>query len=104
MSIDEQIVVIANGSHTTKIGFGGEEQPRCVFPIMVACFLEVDRKKDVYHRDYHVGDYGWNLRHVLPLHYPIERGEITNWDAMSMIWSHSIFNELRVNPQEYTSS
>jgi actin len=33
--------------------------------------------------------------------YPIERGIITNWDAMEAIWNHTFYNELRVAPEAH---
>ncbi|CAO4384191.1 unnamed protein product [Caenorhabditis nigoni] len=33
--------------------------------------------------------------------YPIEQGIVTNWDDMVKIFHHTIYNELRVPPEEH---
>jgi len=35
------------------------------------------------------------------LKYPIEHGIVTNWDDMEKIWHHTMWNELRVDPEEH---
>jgi actin-related protein len=37
----------------------------------------------------------------LTLKYPIERGLVTDWDAMEKIWHHTFYNALRVAPEEH---
>jgi actin beta/gamma 1 len=37
----------------------------------------------------------------LTLKYPIERGLVTDWDAMEKIWHHAFYHELRVAPEEH---
>merc|ERR1712087_477810 len=33
---------------------------------------------------------------------PIERGIITDWEAMEKIWHHTSYNELRIAPEEHS--
>ncbi|KAI0389144.1 actin-related protein 3 [Xylariaceae sp. FL0594] len=35
------------------------------------------------------------------LHYPIRHGQIENWDHMERFWSNSIYQYLRVEPEDY---
>jgi actin len=35
------------------------------------------------------------------LKYLIEHGIVNNWDDMKMIWRHTFYNELRVDPTEH---
>jgi len=39
---------------------------------------------------------------VLNLHYPIANGIVSDWNQMEMVWHHTFYNELRVNPEEIT--
>merc|ERR1719434_32672 len=39
---------------------------------------------------------------MLALRYPIEHGIVTNWDDMEKIWHHTLWNELRVDPEEHS--
>jgi actin beta/gamma 1 len=32
---------------------------------------------------------------------PIEAGFVHNWDDMEKVWNHTIYNELRVSPEEH---
>ena len=47
------------------------------------------------------GDEAMSKRGLLRLHYPIERGVVTNWDWMESIYHHTFYNELRVAPEEH---
>ena len=39
---------------------------------------------------------------VLNLNHPIEHGVVKNWENMEKIWHHVFYNELRVNPEDYS--
>lgn len=51
-------------------------------------------------REYFAGREAVSKRPILNCSYPIERGLVTDWDAMEMLWSHAFYNELRVAPEE----
>lgn len=38
---------------------------------------------------------------MLKIETPIEHGMVTNWDDMEKIWHHTLYNELRVAPEEH---
>ncbi|KAH9409175.1 actin [Tyrophagus putrescentiae] len=47
----------------------------------------------------------WNSagkkRTTLSQDYPVERGAITNWDAMEALWRHTFNSELKADPESY---
>ena len=52
-------------------------------------------------KDFYVGEDAEKIRGVLELNYPIEHGEINNWDDMEIIWGHIFINELRIYPEDH---
>jgi len=93
-------IVIDNGSGVIKAGMGGDDKPRAVFPCVVgrpkeASVIPGTEKKDIY-----IADEAQKLRGVLNISYPIEHGIVKNNDDMVKVWTHTIYNELRVEPSE----
>lgn len=90
---DENIarIVIDNGSHMCKAGFAGDDAPRSVFPSIVG---KSEGGKDPY-----VGDEGRNSPRGFIK--PIKHGIIEDWDAMEKVWFHTLYNELRISPEDH---
>ncbi|MHA1398585.1 MAG: actin, cytoplasmic 2, partial [Candidatus Heimdallarchaeaceae archaeon] len=84
-------------------GFAGEDQPRSVFPTIIGYPKYQIIMTDVEHyvREYYIGEEAINLRGVLKLVYPVEHGQVQDWDAMERIWHYTFYNDLRVNPNEH---
>lgn len=101
--MDEEVtaVVVDNGSGMCKAGFAGDDAPRAVFPTVVGrpkmpgIMVGLDQK-EVY-----VGEEAQTKRGVLKTEYPIEAGFVKNWDDMEKVWNHTIYDELRVSPEEH---
>jgi actin len=91
-------LVIDNGSEMVKAGIGGEDEPRSFIPSLVG---RPRHQSIMGPSDWYVGDHAQSNREVLSLSYPIERGIVTNWDAMETIWHHIFFNDLRIVPEEH---
>jgi len=99
---DQQAIVIDNGSGVTKAGLAGDDKPRAVFPCIVGrpkteSVIPGAEKKDLY-----IADEAQKLRGVLNVTYPVEHGIVTNWDDMIKIWEHTIYNEVRIEPPDYS--
>ncbi len=87
---ENRVVVIDNGSSRMKAGFAGDDAPR-------ACFPSIWRRTAT--KETFVGDRAQEKRGIL--HYPIERGEVKDWNQMEEIWHHTFYHELRVLPEEH---
>ena len=94
-------MVIDNGSGMCKAGFSGEQQPRTVFPEIVGRPKNPGVLIGIGQKEVYIGEEAQQRRGVLKLSYPIEHGIVKNTDEMQQIWYHTIYNELRVDPQEY---
>lgn len=113
-------VVIDNGSGILKVwtvsllecvlnfvappqaGFADDDAPRSVFPTVVGrCgsrWVALHGMTDP--KDAYVGSEAQQMRDLLTLRYPIERGIVTDWDGMEKIWHCVFHDELRVDPEE----
>merc|ERR1719204_2666671 len=90
-----------NGSGTTKAGFAGDDAPRAVFPTIVGR----PRDQGVYvgygGSHVYIGDEAKSIEGVLDIRKPLEHGIVTNWDDMEALYHHTLYNELRVAPEEH---
>ena len=81
-------IVIDNGSGSVKVGLAGEDAPLAVFPSLVGT------GKD--NAESFVGHDAQLHAEVASLKHPIERGVITNWDAMVKIWEYAMDSDMLV--------
>ncbi len=100
---ETKAMVIDNGSGMCKAGFSGEQQPRSVFPEVIGKPKNPGVLIGIGTKDTYVGEEAQQRRGVLKLNYPIENGIVKEWEQMQQIWYHTIYNELRVDPQEYSA-
>ncbi len=94
-------IIIDIGEASCKVGFAGEEKPRAKFPSLVgrekyAAVMVDARTKKVY-----VGEECEHMRGVLKIGYPIQRGNIMNWEDYFEILTHIFYTVLRVDPSKH---
>lgn len=99
MSEDEKSnLVIDNGGCNIKSGFSGDDAPKCYTPTLIG-YPRTDAEPvvgSVEVKGHYIGEEAWNKRGVLDLTCPIQHGHVSDWDAMELIWEHTIKNDLRV--------
>ncbi|KAA6401222.1 MAG: putative actin family protein [Streblomastix strix] len=88
---DIKSIVLDNGSGIMKVGMAGEDKPRSVFPQII----------EQNEKDYKIGDDAFSLCDNMNLHYPIEHGNVNNWEEMEKIWNYTFSNILHVNSYEF---
>ncbi|XP_020826520.1 actin, cytoplasmic-like [Phascolarctos cinereus] len=98
---DPVAVVFDGGSRYFKVGYGGEQAPRFVFPCVVGCYQRQSVMRGMYARETFIGNEVTNKRGKLTVKYPIERGIVTNWEDMEKIWHHAYYNMLCIDPEEH---
>lgn len=96
-----QAIVIDNGSGMCKAGFAGDDAPRAVFPNIVGRPRTHGIIVGMETKEVFIGQEAQGKRGVLTLKYPINHGVVDDWDDMERIWHHTLYNELRVTPDEH---
>ncbi|XP_010528072.2 PREDICTED: actin-related protein 3 isoform X2 [Tarenaya hassleriana] len=103
----------------TKIGFAGNVEPCFILPTVVAVnesFLNQSKSSSksnwlaqhsagvMADLDFFIGDEALTRSRsssTYNLHYPIEHGQVEDWDAMERYWQQCIFNYLRCDPEDH---
>eukprot|EP01084_Bolivina_argentea_P315465 546536_1 len=96
----KKAIVVDNGAYMIKAGYSADDAPLAVFPAIVCRpkYKNIDVTQNVY-----VGDEAQakDNRHCT-LTRPIQDGTVTNWDDLERVWHHTFYNELRIEPEEYS--
>ncbi|KAH8251730.1 hypothetical protein KR038_005557, partial [Drosophila bunnanda] len=97
------VMVCDNGSGFIKCGYAGSNFPAFVFPSMVGrpIIRAGNRIDDIAVRDLHiddvlVGDEASQLRSLLELTYPMDKGVVRNWEDMCHVWDYT-FGSKKMN-------
>lgn len=96
------VIVLDNGSGFTKVGFAGFESPKSVFPTIMGTPNTDQRQVGGQNKDYFAGHEAIAKKDLLALRHPIENGIVNSWEDVEKIWNHTFFDELHVNPEEYS--
>lgn len=94
---DDEIIVCDNGTGFMKLGFAGEDFPRCVFPTLMGHpMLRTNEKVEgvVLENDM-FGDEAARYRAMLEISHPIEIGIVKDWEGMEKMWRYG-FNKLGI--------
>lgn len=85
---DDTRIVIDNGTVTCRYGLAGEDSPEEIPTLISKCEGEPVA-------------FGEEARtHPQGFTCPIENSLITDWDAMEALWSHIMYHEMKVKPEE----
>ncbi|XP_006871797.1 PREDICTED: actin-related protein T2 [Chrysochloris asiatica] len=98
--LDSPAVIFDNGSGLCKAGLSGEIGPRHVISSIIGHPKLKTASAGANQKKYFVGEEALYKYETLQLHYPIERGLVTNWDDMEKLWQHLFEWELGVKPNE----
>lgn len=98
--MEDQVVIIDNGSGYIKAGTNAEDMPSLFFPTVVGIprrrFQEQYKDKPIKERVF-VGEQAIANREHLTITNPIDHGHIDDWEQMDFIWNH-IFEQLNQTP------
>jgi actin-related protein len=91
-------VIIDVGSFSTKVGMSGEDLPRVVFQTVLGRPKVVeDGEKSTYIAD-EVKTYFTEKQ--LKVTFPVTRGRTIDAEGLELMFHHTVYNELRVGPEE----
>lgn len=94
------IIVMDNGSGTSKIGFSGQNSPCSIFPTIIGrpkYLLGPDSDlKDLY-----VGEEALDQSEFLDLIRPIESRKMSDYDNIEALWNYTFFEQLKIEPTNY---
>ena len=88
-----QTLIIDVGTAYTKVGYAGEESPRFTFPTIIGTekyHHAIENSSEVY-----VGNAALEMRGILSIHHPLQRGVVLNWNNFYSILDY-IFFRLRL--------
>lgn len=85
-------VVLDCGSHSTKVGFAGDNLPRSIIRTVVGHDVE---------GSCFVGGEALIRRRYLQLSRPIRRGYIHSWEDVTTLWEGVLRNDLQVDPSDH---
>lgn len=94
-------IVIDTGSGVIKAGFSGDATPTGICQSIVGRPRHRGVMVGMNEHEYFVGDRLNAMRGVLSLDYPIENGIINNWSDMEKLWHHTMYDLLRIAPEEH---
>ena len=93
-------VVIDVGSGLVKAGFGGEDGPRSIFNSIVGTPKQVGLMVGMELQERYVGDDAISKYEIMNFSYPIQRGEVTDWDKFENLMHYLLYSEMKVVPEE----
>ena len=93
-------VVIDVGSGLVKAGFGGEDGPRSIFNSIVGTPKQVGLMVGMELQERYVGDDAISKYEIMNFSYPIQRGEVTDWDKFENLMHFLLYSEMKVVPEE----
>ena len=98
MKINQMVDV---GSGSIKAGFTSDDAPRAVVPSVIGRAKHSRLEGlSLESQNLMMGDPAISSRGLLQLEYPIESGQIKNWDAFESLLQFTFTNELRTDVSE----
>lgn len=96
-------VIIDNGSALMKAGLGGEDAPRAAVPSIVGRTRHPGVNPTILGNtsDRFCGEEAVRQQGLLSLSHPVQRGIITDWNAIEALWHHALFDSLNVACEEH---
>lgn len=97
------VVVIDNGSATTKLGYAGMMEPEVIIATAIGTKRDLSRSNDVFDQmNCLVGSHSMTLEHASThdFNFMVRNGLVQDWDALESLWQSCIYDKLHCNPED----
>mmetsp|Transcript_41239 Transcript_41239/g.78788 ORF Transcript_41239/g.78788 Transcript_41239/m.78788 type:complete len:421 (-) Transcript_41239:212-1474(-) len=102
-------VVIDCGTGYTKMGFAGNVEPSYIIPTAIGVQDSVQsvqsnkskKSTPLDDLDFHIGTDALQNSSSYSVKYPIQHGQVENWDHMERFMQQCIFGNLRCDPEDH---
>jgi len=97
-------VICDNGTGYVKCGYAGDNFPSLIFPSMIGKPMmraEEDFDANIELKDVMIGDECAKYRAMLDVSYPIEEGQVRDWEGMEHLWNYTFGEKLGIDCKEH---
>jgi len=101
--MSKQPIICDNGTGLCKVGYAGQNFPEFIFPSMIGKPLMrfEEEFKDVELKDVMCGDEAVMYRSMLETSYPVENGQVRDWDGMKYLWDYTFYEKMHLDPKDH---
>ena len=100
MQTNYSSIIIDVGSGVTKVGFGGEDGPRNIFPSLVGIPKMAGLKVGMEQKERYVAEEAISNSEFMNFYSPIQRGEVVDWDKFETLMHYLLYNQIEVVPED----
>eukprot|EP00461_Guttulinopsis_vulgaris_P003878 UN03879 len=96
-------IVCDNGTGFCKVGYAGSNFPDLVFPSLIGKpMMRFENEfEDVQLKPIMCGDEAAKYRAMLETSYPVENGQVRDWEGMKHLWDYTFNERLGINPADH---
>ena len=102
MEEDTLTIVMDSGSGNIRVGYDFEHgTPKSVLPTIIGNPKTHECMGGMQMKDEYLGNEAQKKRGLLNLRRPVSHGIVENWDDMETLWQYALYEDARVEPEEY---
>lgn len=100
---DGAVIVVDNGAFQSRVGFSGDDTPRCEYPSVVGWMRVRSVMPGLGPPDHFVGQDAFVKRSILTyFRRPFEDIESRTWEDVEILWRYGFDNQLKTSPGTFS--
>lgn len=101
--MSSKTIVCDNGTGFCKVGYAGSNFPDLVFPSLIGKpMMRFENEfENVQLKPIMCGDEAALYRSMLDTSYPVENGQVRDWEGMKHLWDYTFHERLNINPKDH---